>query len=156
MQINLKEKYTQILTIFKDQVKQVKQDELHKYFHSLYQMTHSIFTEIEKYYLYKDAVQDESTVCQELLMKMEKIHVTELVRYYANMTSQEEVILDKLICYERLRQKNDLRFNFKLEEISYLTTSTVLHSSERIINNIFTWCEMLIMLAEIYETKKRE
>jgi hypothetical protein len=153
MQTNLKEKYTQILTIFKGQE---KKGDFHEYFHNLYQMTHSIFTEIEKYYLYKDAVQDESTVCQELLMKMEKIHITELVRHYANMTSYEEVILDKLICYERLLQKNKRSPNHSLTDIKSLTSSSVFHTAERIINNIITWCEMLIMLAEIYETKKRE
>jgi hypothetical protein len=33
---------------------------------------------------------------------------------------------------------------------------SIAHIGERTINNIITWCEMLIMLAEIYESKKRE
>jgi predicted protein tyrosine phosphatase len=100
MQVNLKEKYSQILSIFKVPI--VPNIEYKDYFHELYQKTHNIFTEIEKYYLYKDAVQDESTICQELLMKMEKIHITELVRHYGNMLSFEENLIEKKIICEKM------------------------------------------------------
>ena len=170
MQVNLKEKYTQILTIFKEPI--VPNVEYKNYFHELYQKTHNIFTEIEKYYLYKDAVQDESTICQELLMKMEKYHVTELVRHYGNMLSFEENLIEKNIICEKMwldfnRMKPEQvpamfqprQYQLRrdaINKIQKMNFDSMAHSAERTINNIITWCEMIIMLAEIYESKKRE
>jgi hypothetical protein len=137
MEVNIKEKYTEILRIFQEKNKESLEE--HEYFHILYRKTHKIFSEVEKYYLYKDAIQDETTVCQEILMKMEKIHVTELVRHYCNMLSFEENMINNKITCENLwikiaEKKYDGRYVIK--DIEKLNDISLQHVAERIINNI--------------------
>lgn len=160
MQVNLKDKYTQILAIF--QKTTLPADGFVFYFHELYREVYPLFTDIEKFYIYMDALQSETTVCQEILMKMEKLHVTELVRHFSNMTSFEEIILDKssMIMQKRhdfLKVKaSSFTEEYRLNEYSTLVGTTIVNRAEKILDAIRTWCETLIMLAELYESKKRE
>lgn len=160
MQVNLKDKYTQILAIF--QKTTLPADGFVFYFHELYREVYPLLTDIEKFYIYMDALQSETTVCQEILMKMEKLHVTELVRHFSNMTSFEEIILDKssMIMQKRhdfLKVKaSSFTEEYRLNEYSTLVGTTIVNRAEKILDAIRTWCETLIMLAELYESKKRE
>jgi hypothetical protein len=166
MQVNLKDKYIQILAIFMNTT--LPTNGFVVYFHELYKKAYPLFTEIEKFYIYMDALQSETTVCQEILMKMEKLHVTELVRHFSNMTSFEEIILDKSsmimqkhhdflkVKASRLTIEDSYEEQHRLTEYSTLVGSTIVNRAEKILDGIRTWCETLIMLAELYESKKRE
>lgn len=153
MQVNLKDKYTQILAIFQNTTLQTNGFVV--YFHELYKKAYPLFTEIEKFYM--DALQSETTVCQEILMKMEKLHVTELVRHFSNMTSFEEIFLDKSsmiiqkhndflkVKASRLTIEDSYEEQHRLIEYSTLVGSTIVNRAEKILDGIRTWCETLII-----------
>lgn len=118
-------------------------------FNTIYYEMYPIMNNITNYYIYKDTLQDETTIFHEIFDKLFGVHNNCLCSYYTQMNSYIEVLSTKISLYAKEREK----YGGLDTEVNKLFQDSLLNSANRILRVFREDLEKIIIMSYILKEK---